>query len=175
MIIHILIDIPQKARRDNRHRPKRNTRIIHILIGLCIRQLPGPHHHLVRRLIPRDAGYLPQTLDQACPRQRDRLLDIRLILDPEFHQHRATDVFGGGGDEFPDEDVVVGGVADGAADDADGECEGRDGGDQVVGADDGGNDGGRDDDAADSEAGKDEKSPKRVEVVDAGAGKGGAA
>jgi len=38
----------------------------------------------------------------------------------------------GVGDEFVDEDVVVGCVADGAADDADGEGEGGDGGDEVL-------------------------------------------
>ena len=68
----------------------------------------------------------------------------------------------GVGDEFLDEDVVVGGVADGAADDADGEREGGDGRDEVVGADDGRHDGGWDDDAADAETGEDQQAPERV-------------
>lgn len=38
----------------------------------------------------------------------------------------------GTGDEFGDEDVVVGCVTDGAADDADRKCQGCNGGDEVL-------------------------------------------
>lgn len=129
MIIHILINIPQTTRRHNTNGSKRNTRKIHILIALRIRDLARPDHNVIRRVIARDAGDRHQLLEQTRARQGDRIGDVCDVSDAEFELHGAADVFLGVGDELGDEDVVVGGVADAAADDADAEGEGRDGGD----------------------------------------------
>lgn len=56
MIIHIGTDIPQKARRKNTHSPKRNARIINILITIRERDLASEYHHLVGGLVRPDAG-----------------------------------------------------------------------------------------------------------------------
>lgn len=54
------------------------------------------------------------------------------IGDAEFEFHGAADVVNGVRNEFGNEDVVIGCVANGATDDADGEGEGCDGSDEVL-------------------------------------------
>ena len=81
----------------------------------------------------------------------------------------------GVGDEFLDEDVVVGGVADGTADDTDREGEGGDGGDEVVGADNGRHDGSGYHNTADAETREDQETPELVQIVDSGIREGAAA
>ena len=196
MIIHVPIDIPQKARRQNAHPAKRNADQIHPLVTLRVRHLPRRHDNLPRRLVARDAGEEFDLVEQGRAGEGDGRLDEFGVRDVEVEDHGAADVVDGVGDEFGDEDVVVGRVADGAAEDADGEGEGGDGGDEVlrglcmlvsrvgrwgkggkgigtyVWADDGGDDGCWDNDAADSEAGEDKETPGPVEGIGSQASKG---
>lgn len=193
MIIHILIDIPQKARSHHTNSPKRNTRQIHPLVALGKRRLARRHHHAIRRLVALDAGDKLELVEQGRAGEGDGFADEGGVFDAQVQGHGAADVVFGVGDKFVDEDVVVGRVADGAADDADGEGEGRDGGDEVlwgglvkqdfggpwfggtyVWADDGGDDRGWNDNTANADAGKNEKTPDLVEIVDAGDGEASA-
>ena len=175
MIIHVLGNIPQKARGNDTHAPKRNTRKIHILVALRIRQLARLHHHLIGHLAARNARNHLQVLQQTRASDFDGFGDVGEVVDPEVEQHSTADVFFGVGDEFADKDVVVGCVPNDTADDANSEGEGRDGGDQIVGTDDCADDGGGDDDAADAKAGEDEEAEDCVQVVDARDGEGATA
>ncbi len=132
MVIHKLIDIPQKARRHHADGPKRNARQIHPLVALRKRRLARRHHHPIRRLIALDAGDELELVEQGGAGEGDGFADEGGVFDAQVQGHGAADVVFGVGDEFVDEDVVVGCVADGAADDADGEGEGGDGGDEVL-------------------------------------------
>lgn len=132
MVIHKLIDIPQKARRHHADGPKRNTRQIHPLVALRKRRLARRHHHPIRRLIALDPGDELELVEQGGAGEGDGFADEGGVFDAQVQGHGAADVVFGVGDEFVDEDVVVGCVADGAADDADGEGEGGDGGDEVL-------------------------------------------
>lgn len=132
MVIHKLIDIPQKARRHHADGPKRNARQIHPLVALRKRRLARRHHHPIRRLIALDPGDELELVEQGGAGEGDGFADEGGVFDAQVQGHGAADVVFGVGDEFVDEDVVVGCVADGAADDADGEGEGGDGGDEVL-------------------------------------------
>lgn len=175
MVIHVLVQVRQEQARNDRHRPKPDTRQVHILITLCIRHPARGHHHLVRCLVVPNAGDEFEFLEERRTGQTDCFFDEVWVGNVKVDGHCATDVVDSVGYELGDEDVVVDCVADGAADYADGEGECGDGGDQVVWADDCRDDRGGHDDAADAEAGKDEKTPESVEIVDASAGKGAAA
>ena len=132
MIIHIRINIPQRARRNHTHPPKRNTNQINPPIALRIRHLSRLDNDPVRRLIPRDAGDETEFVEEGGSGQDDGGADGVRVRDAEVEFHGAADVVEGVVGEFGGEDVVVGCVADGAADDADGEGEGCDGGDEVL-------------------------------------------
>jgi len=132
MVIHKLIDIPQKARRHHADGPKRNARQIHPLVALRKRRLARRHHHPIRRLIALDPGNELELVEQGGAGEGDGFADEGGVFDAQVQGHGAADVVFGVGDEFVDEDVVVGCVANGAADDADGEGEGGDGGDEVL-------------------------------------------
>ena len=45
VVIHILLNIPQRTRGNNTHHPKCNTTIIHERIRLRISLLSGPHKY----------------------------------------------------------------------------------------------------------------------------------
>lgn len=185
MIVHVLIDIAQEARRDDAHPAKRDADQIDILVALGKGHLPGSHDDFPRCLVARDAGDQSDFVEEGGAREGDGRHDGLWVRDAEFEFHGATNVVDCIGGEFGDEDVVVGCVADGAADDADGQGEGCDGGDQVlkgrvscgermeygngvetyVWANDGRDDGSWDDDAADSETGEDKETPGSVERV----------
>ena len=56
MIIHILLDIAQKARRNHTQPAKRNADQIHPSVALRERNLPRSYNNLPRRVIARNAG-----------------------------------------------------------------------------------------------------------------------
>ena len=129
MIVHVLIDVAQEARRDDAHPAKRNADQIHPLVALRKRNLPRPHDDFVRRLVARDARDQFDVLDEGGAGKGDGGGDGFGVRDAELEFHGAANVVDCVVGEFGDEDVEVGCVADGAADDADGEGEGCDGGD----------------------------------------------
>ena len=132
MIIHILIDIAQKARRNNTHPAKRNADQVHPPVALRICNLPRFHDNLPRRVIARDTGYQLDFFEEGGASEGDGGFNGFWAGDAEFKLHGAADVVDGVGDEFGDEDVVIGRVADGATNDADGKGECCDGRDEVL-------------------------------------------
>jgi hypothetical protein len=118
MVIHVRPNIPQKARRNDTHHSKRNTRIINPFVALRVRYLARRNNSLVRSVAV-DAGDFPQLRQQRGAGELDGLGDEGFVSDMEIAQHDAADVMLGVDDEFRDEDVVVDAVADGAADYAD--------------------------------------------------------
>ena len=129
MIVHILVDVPQEARRDDAHPAKRNADQIHPPVALRKRHLSRPHDDCIRRLVARDARDQFDVVEEGGAGEGDGGEDGFGVRDAELEFHGPADVVDGVVGEFGDEDVVVGCVADGAADDADGEGEGCDGGD----------------------------------------------
>ena len=132
MIVHVLVNISQKARRNDAHPAKRNADQVHPPVTLGEGDLPRSHDDLPRRVVARDAGYQLDFLEEGGASEGDGRFDGLGVGDAEFELHGAADVVDGVGGEFGDEDVVVGCVSDGAADDADGESQGRDGCDEVL-------------------------------------------
>lgn len=57
MIIHVLIDVAQKAGCNNTHPAKRNADQVHPPVALRIRNLPGSDDNLPRGVIARDTRY----------------------------------------------------------------------------------------------------------------------
>ncbi len=140
MIIHKLIDIPQKERRNDGDGAESDTYKVDVSVRLRKSNLPRPHYDFPRRHIARYAGKEFDFFEQRCAGEDNGLFDNRSVGDSEFERHRSANVVDCVGSEFGYEDVVVGRVADAAADYADGEGERGDGGDEVVGADYGGYD-----------------------------------
>ena len=132
MVIHILVNIAQKARRNDTDSPKRNTRQVHPLVALSKRNLTRCNHHGVCGVITLDARDELEILEQRGSGELDGFADVGRVFDTELERHGAADVVFGVGDEFVDEDVVVGGVTDGATNDTDGEGESCDGGDEIL-------------------------------------------
>ena len=132
VIVHVLVDIAQEARRDHAHPAKRDADQIHPPVALRIRNLPRRHDDLPRRVVARDTGYQPEVFEQGGAGEGDGGFDGFGAGDAEFELHRAANVVDGVGDEFGDEHVVVGCVADGATDDADGEGDGCHGCDEIL-------------------------------------------
>jgi hypothetical protein len=165
MIVHILIHVLQEARRNNADGTERNTGIVHVLVARGVRKLSSIHNHLVSRLIARNARDLLQFREERGTGENDGLLNVRRVGDAELELHGAADELRCVGHELRDEDVVIGGVADGAANDTDGEGKGSDGADQIVRADNRRHDGCRHHDAADAQSSQDEEAPELVEVV----------
>lgn len=175
MVVHVFVNVPQKACCYDAHGSKRNTRKVHIFVALRICELTRRNHHLVRGVVASNAWDLLQAIQQTGSSESDGVGDICLVRDAEFEQHGAADVLDSIWHEFLDKDIVVGRVADGTTDDADGQRKGGDGGDEVVGADDGGHDRGWDDDTANAETREDQEAPDFVEVIDTCDGEGAAA
>ena len=175
MVVHVLVNVPQKQCCQDTYASKCNTCKVYILVALRIRELTRRNHHLVRGVVASNARDLLQAFQQTGSSKFDGVGDICLVRDAEFEHHGAADVLDSIWHEFLDKDVVVDRVADGTTDDADGQRKGSDGGDEVIGADDGGHDRGWDDDAANAETCEDQEAPELVEVVDTGDGEGAAA
>ena len=175
MVIHVLVNVPQKACCKDTHATKRNAGKVHIFVALRICHLTSRNHHLVGGVVASNAGDLLQAIQQTGSGKVNGVENIGLVRDAEFKLHGAADVLDSIWHEFLDKDVVVGRVADGTTDDADGQRKGGDGGDEVIRADDGGHDRGWDDNAANAETCEDQEAPECVEVVGAGDGEGAAA
>lgn len=105
---------------------------IYIPVALRIRNLTGSHDNLPCSVIARDTGYQLDFLEERGAGEGDGGFNGFGVGDAEFELHSAADVVDGVGDEFREEDVVVGCVADGAPNDADGEGEGCNGCDEVL-------------------------------------------
>ena len=129
MIVHVLIDIAQEARRDDAHPAERDADQIDVLVALGKRNLPGSHDDFPRRLVARDAGDQSYFVEEGDAGEADGRHDGLWVRDAEFEFHCAANVVNCVGGEFGEEDVVVGCVANGAADDANGEGKRCDGGD----------------------------------------------
>ena len=132
MIVHVFVDVPQEARRDDADPTKRNADQIHPPVALGKRHLSRAHDDRVRRLVARDARYQLDVVEEGGAGEGDGRDDGFGVRDAELEFHGPADVVDCVVGELGDEDVVVGRVADGAADDADGEGEGCDGGDEVL-------------------------------------------
>ena len=132
MIVHVLVDVAQEARRDDAHPAKGNADQIHPLVALRKRNLSRPHDDFIRRLIARDARYQFDVVEEGGAGEGDGRDDGFGVRDAELEFHGPANVVDCIVGEFGDEDVVVGCVADGAANDADGEGESCDGGDEIL-------------------------------------------
>jgi len=121
MIIHILPNIAQEARRNNTHTAKSNACKIHILVTGSIRLLAHENNQVICSLVASDAWNLIQQWEQTCACELDRHADVCLVGDAELVDHGPADHLGGGGNELVDEDVVVDAITDGTANDTDGE------------------------------------------------------
>ena len=132
MIVHELINIAQETRSDDAHDSKRNADQIHVPITLGIRLLPRRDHDRVRGCVARDARDQLQFVDQRCAGEHNGFPDVCRVFDSELEDHGAANIFGCVGDEFVDEHIVVGRVADAAADDADCESQGGYRSDEVL-------------------------------------------
>ena len=135
MIIHVLIDIPQKARCNDTHSSCRNTRQVHILIALRVCNLSGSHDDLICRVVASDPRNRLELLDEGGASEDDSFFDEAGVSYANGN-HSSADVFDCVGDEFADKDVVVCAITDRAAYNADGEGQSRDGGNEVVRAND---------------------------------------
>ena len=124
MIIHILVDIPQEAARNDADDSESNTRQINPSIALRIRDPARLDHGLVCQRIALDAREQIEFFEQRGTGQLDGLGDDGDARDVELGRHDAADVVLRVGDELVDEDVVVDCITDGAADDADCERQG---------------------------------------------------
>ena len=132
MIVHVLVNVSQKKRRNDTHPPKRNADQVHILVARRVRRLPGGNHDLARRFVVADARDGPQFREQRGAGQGDCSPNQLCIFHPEFHRHSSSNVFHGVGDEFVNEDVIIHGITDAAADDSDGQSQCRNGRDEVL-------------------------------------------
>lgn len=132
MIVHVLINIAQETRSYDTHHSKRNAYQIHVPITLGIRLLPRCDHDRVRGCVARDARDQLQLVDQGCAGEYDGFSDVCRVGDSEFDDHGAADIFDCVGNEFVDEHIVVGRVADAAADYADCESQGGYRSDEVL-------------------------------------------
>jgi len=111
MIIHISRNIPQKASRNNTHSPKRNTRIINILVTIRKRHLTCQHDHLIRRIVRADTRNGAQSGKERRARVFDGVGYVGEVRDAQFVDHGSADEGLGVRDELVDEDVVVDCVA----------------------------------------------------------------
>lgn len=132
MIVHVLIDIAQETRGDDAHDSKRNADQIDVPIALGIRLLPRRDHDCLRGRVARYARDQLEFVGQGRAGEQDGFADIRHVRDSEFDDHGPADVFGGVGNKFMDEDVIIGCVANAAADHADCESESGYGGDEIL-------------------------------------------
>ena len=48
MIVHILLNVPQEQRADDRDAAKRKTHVVHVWVSMCIGLLPCEHDGFVR-------------------------------------------------------------------------------------------------------------------------------
>lgn len=164
MVIHVLSNITQEARRDNTNGSKSNAGKIHILIASSIGLLSDENDQIIGRLIACNTGNLVQQRQQAGTRKFDGHTDVCFVSDAELVDHGTADHLRGVGNEFVDEDVVVDAISYRAADHANGKGESSDGSDEVVGADDCCNNGCWDDDATDAKTSENEETPEGVKV-----------
>ena len=132
MVIHVLVNITQKARRNDAHPAKGNANQVHPPVALRKGNLPRSDDDLPSRVIAGDARYQPEFFEEGGAGEDDGRFDGFGVRDAEFELHGAADVVDGVGGEFGDEDVVVGCVPDRAADHANGEGEGCDSCDEVL-------------------------------------------
>lgn len=124
MVIHVLVNIPQEAARNNANHPESNTSQINPSVALCKRHLASLYHGLVCERFTLDAWELIEFLEQGGTCQLNGLSNHWDARDVEFGDHDAPDIVLCVRDEFVDEDVIVDRVANGAAYDPDCEREG---------------------------------------------------
>jgi len=153
VIVHILIDIPYKARRHDTEDPECNANIIHPLVALCKADTTRSEDDFICCVIASDSRDMLQFFDQGDASQFNGVFDKSLIGDAELEFHGTADVVGSIGLEFVGEDIVVDSVADRATDDADGEGEGGNSRDEVVRTDYCRDDRGRNNDSPNAKAG----------------------
>lgn len=153
MIIHKLIDIPQKARCYNTHCPKGDTSQVYVFVTFGIGNLPRGDNDRISGLVIPDPGDLLQFLEERCTGESDSFTDEGDVGDAEFEHHGAANIFFSVRDELIEKDVVVDAVTYAATDDTDGEGESGDGGNEIVWAYNGSNNGCRYNNATDAEAG----------------------
>ena len=132
MIIHVFIDIAQKARSNHAHHAKGDAGQIHPPVALGVCDLPRSHDNLPRRVVTRDSGDQFDFFKERGAGEGDGGFYGFGIGDPEFQLHGAANVVNGVGDKFGAKDVVVRRVADRAPDDADRQGEGGNGCDEVL-------------------------------------------
>ncbi len=168
MVIHVFVDIAQKAGGHDTDHAKRDASQIYILIAFRVSHPARNDDHLIGRLVPSNPGYVANAIGERYGSELDGSGDVSDVCDVKLRDHDAADVrleFGG---KFRYVDIGIGGVADRAADDADRERQCRDSGDQVVGADDGRDDGRGHHNATDAQPGEDQESPQFIQVVGGG-------
>lgn len=162
MIGHVLLDITQEARCQDRNNSESDADIVNPLIGLGIRKLAGHDNHFIRCLIASNSGDL---LDLSQQRSAGEFYDFRDSLDAgdvKLGHHNAANVVLCQRHKLGHEDIIVDGVADTATHDADGQSESGNGGNQVIGADDSGDNRSGNNNATNPKTSQDEQSPQLV-------------
>lgn len=101
MIIHILLDIPQEARRDDADPAERNADVVHVFVALGVGEFTCFDDSVVSD-VALEAGDETEGFRQGRAGEADSFGDeggfgnVQLV-------HRAADVFDGVGNEFVDE------------------------------------------------------------------------
>src|ERR1700722_6809931 len=67
VVVHVLVNVPQKACRNDTHATKRNTGKVHIFVALRICDLTRRNHHLVRGVVASNAWDLLQAIQRPGP------------------------------------------------------------------------------------------------------------
>jgi hypothetical protein len=153
VVVHIGADIPQKARREDADRPKRDARIVDVLVRVGKGLLSRKHHHVIRRRVARNTRDRVEQREETARRILDGGANIAPVGDVQLEHHELADHLRGGRDELVDENIVIDAVSDRAPDHPDSQSKSSNGGDKVVGADNGGDYRRGNDNAADSKAG----------------------
>ena len=102
VIVHILADIPQKGCCHDTHAPKRNARVVHILVCSGVGQPPCSHDDLVRGFIVANSRKGLEFVKEGDGGVLDGGLDEFGGCDVEFGDHGAANVVDGGSGEFVD-------------------------------------------------------------------------
>jgi hypothetical protein len=91
MIVHILRDIAQEARRDDTDTTKCNAHVVDILVSLRVRELTCVYYQLVRPWSALDARKLVKQRQQRSSGNLDCLLDNKRRSDVKLGYHDTTD------------------------------------------------------------------------------------
>lgn len=164
VIVHVLANVTQEHTCNDRNSTECDTYVVYIWICICETLLARYDDVVPDREIAIDTRHVLNFVDKTCASELSNFSDDGDIKDI-MSETCEGDFEGELGNEFIQENVVIGGVSNGASDDTNGEREGCNGCDQIVWADNGGDDGSRYDDSTDAEASDNEDTVDSLDVV----------